>query len=41
MTELSREDADDTKEDLKEKGDGSLQFPYSMEKVQVLAAKLC
>lgn len=36
MTEFSREDADNIKEDLREKGDGSLQFPYFREKVQAL-----
>lgn len=42
MTELSREDTDDIKEDLdlREKGDGSLQLPYSMKKVQAPAAEL-
>lgn len=41
ITELSREDADDIKENLRKKGDGSLQFPYSMKKVKALAAELC
>lgn len=41
MTELSREDADDIKKDLREKEDSSLQFPYSMEEAQALAAELC
>lgn len=36
LTEFSREGADNTKEDLREKGDGSLQFSYFMEKVQAL-----